>query len=118
MLPVSIEDLIALVPTHIDSTVAESLNAVIQIIVTGEGGGNWVITIVENHCQVQAGRKELADVTISADARDALEIFQGAKNPVQAYMLGQIDFSGNSELAMKLFKVFSAYRSAGKLKLA
>jgi len=114
----SIEDLIALVPSSIDPLISEKVNAVIQIHATGQDGGNWVITIQDNHCKVHSGLYETPDIIITSEAKDAIAIFSGEKNVVTEYMQGKIHFTGSMGLAMKLFKIFSLYRSSENLNLA
>jgi len=118
MQTVTIDNLIALVPPSIDNLISEKVNAVVQIHATGENGGNWVITIEDNHCQVHTGLHDTPDIIITSEAKDVLAIFSGEKNVVKEYMQGKIHFTGSMGLAMKLFKIFSLYRSSENLNLS
>ncbi|KPL84531.1 hypothetical protein SE15_05465 [Thermanaerothrix daxensis] len=86
---------------------AHGVQAVIQLHVTGDEPGNWVIRIRDDQCEVTEGEVEYADLTFTADARDLLEMLQGKLNPLSAYMMGRLDFRGNSTLAMKLPTLFA-----------
>ncbi|MHB8134186.1 MAG: SCP2 sterol-binding domain-containing protein [Anaerolineaceae bacterium] len=114
----TIDDLIALIPSSIDPLTNEKINGVIQIAATGQFGGEWVITINNNQCQVCEGLHESPDIIITAEAKDAIAIFSGEKNVVTEYMQGKIHFTGSMGLAMKLFKIFSLYRSTEKINKA
>jgi len=114
----TINELIDLIPSSIDPLINEKINAVIQIDATGQFGGKWVITINDNQCQVHEGELETPDIIITADTQDAIAIFSGEKNVVTEYMQGKIHFTGSMVLAMKLFKIFSIYRSKDNLNLA
>lgn len=86
---------------------ARDVQAVIQLHVTGEEPGDWVIRIRNGQCAVEEGVVENADLTFAAEARDLLDMLQGKLNPLSAYMMGRLDFKGNSALAMKLPTLFA-----------
>ncbi|RMG19079.1 MAG: sterol-binding protein [Deltaproteobacteria bacterium] len=79
---------------------AEKIGAVYQFNLTGEGGGEWVVDLVQN--QVRAGEDAEAKCTVTVDAADFLKIVSGALNAQMAFMSGKLKIGGDLSLAMKL----------------
>ncbi|WP_322807089.1 SCP2 sterol-binding domain-containing protein [Thermanaerothrix sp.] len=86
---------------------AQGIRAVIQLHVTGDEPGDWIIRIQDGQCEVSEGQSAGADLVFTVEARDFLEMLQGRLNPLSAYMMGRLDFRGNSTLAMKLPSLFA-----------
>jgi putative sterol carrier protein len=87
---------------------AGNIQAVIQVHVTGEEAGDWVIIIRDLKCSVSEGVVEKANLTFKADSQDLLAMLDGRLNPISAYMQGRIGFSGDMALAMRLPELFAA----------
>ena len=85
---------------------APGVEAVIQYILTGDQGGDWIITIHEGKCTVQEGKAPSPNVTITADGVDFANVLTGKMNAMQAFMQGKIKLSGDLNLAMKLMQMF------------
>jgi putative sterol carrier protein len=91
----------ALIPS-----MAEGLDVVIQYNLTGEEGGDWIITIKDDKCTVAEGLAEAPVVTLTADAYDFRDVLLGKANGMQYFMQGKIKLSGDLNLAMKLTSLF------------
>jgi len=85
---------------------AAGVNAVIQYHLTGEGGGDWVITIKDDTCKVVPGTVEKPTVTLTADANDFHDVLLGKANGMQYFMEGRLKLAGDLNLAMKLTSFF------------
>ena len=85
---------------------AEGLDKVIQFRITGEGGGDWIAAIRGGELSVSEGTAESPNLTISATAKDYIDISTGALNEQLAFMTGRITARGDTLLAMKLPKIF------------
>jgi putative sterol carrier protein len=81
-------------------------DAVFQFDVTGEGGGNWNITIKDGACQVQEGTHEAPTVTLSMSAETWLGIVNKELNGMQAFMSGQLQANGDIMLASRIEQLF------------
>ena len=102
----SVRDLFENMPRSFDATAAAGVDAVILFDITGEGGGKWYATIRESAVSIAEGSDVSPDLTISASAKDYVDIVTGALNEQLAFMTGRITARGNTRLAMKLPKIF------------
>ena len=85
---------------------AEGVNAVIQYKLTGEEGGNYIITIKDGKCMVSEGLAENPNTTLTADGRDFADVLLGKANGMQYFMMGKLKLAGDLNLAMKLTSFF------------
>jgi putative sterol carrier protein len=85
---------------------AGNLMATIQFDLSGEGGGEWYVTIANRKAAVQQGVTANPTVTFSASAKDYLAIVNGDLNPVNAFMQGKVRVKGDMGLVMKLQSLF------------
>ncbi len=81
---------------------AQDDHAVIQYRLLGEGGGDWYITVDKGTCTTTEGVSEAADMTISGQAQDFVDLAMGKLDAITAVLGGRIQFSGNMALALKL----------------
>ena len=86
--------------------VAEGVEAIIQYRLTGDEGGDYIITIKDDKCKVGEGIADEPDVTLTADAHDFADVLLGRANGMQYFMLGKLKLSGDLNLAMKLTSYF------------
>jgi putative sterol carrier protein len=85
---------------------AEGVNAVIQYKLTGEGGGDFIITIKDGKCTVAEGIVENPNVTLTSDAKDFGDVLMGVANGMAYFMQGKLKLAGDLNLAMKLTSFF------------
>ncbi len=85
---------------------AGNLNATIQLILTGEGSGNWAIRIANGNIAVEEGLAPSPDLTLGMAASDYLAITRGELNPIMAFSAKKITLQGNVTLAMKFPDLF------------
>jgi putative sterol carrier protein len=85
---------------------AGNMRGVIQLELTGEGGGNWIIRVNDGHIVVDEGQAPSADLTLGMAASDYVAITRGELNPVNAFIAKKIDVQGNITMAMKFPEMF------------
>jgi putative sterol carrier protein len=87
-------------------TASKGLNAVFQFELSGDGGGNYNITVNEGTMEVKEGVAPTPSVTIKMSADDYVKMVNGELNGTMAYMKGQMKVTGNLMLAQKMQAVF------------
>ncbi|NDJ53960.1 MAG: SCP2 sterol-binding domain-containing protein [Chloroflexi bacterium] len=85
----------------------EGVDAVIQFVIEGEGGGKWKVTVQDGEMALEEGEVEEPDMTFGADYDDMKAILKGELNGVSAYMQGKVSIEGDLTLAMKLQSLLS-----------
>lgn len=85
---------------------AVGVNAVIQYHLTGDEGGDWIVTIKDGACKVAPGTAEKPTMTLTADAHDFKDTLLGKANGMQYFMQGKLKLAGDLNLAMKLTTFF------------
>ncbi len=85
---------------------AGDLKANIQLDLTGEGAGQWVIKIDNGHMAVEPGAVEFPKLTLTMAASDFTAISMGDANAMNLFMAGKIKVQGDLTLAMKFQELF------------
>lgn len=85
---------------------AEGLKATCQFELTGEEGGNWVLEIANQQCQVKEGVVAAPDATISLAAADYVAMVKGELDVMRSFMKGRLKVKGNMGLVMKVLDLF------------
>ncbi|MCI0519903.1 MAG: SCP2 sterol-binding domain-containing protein [Chloroflexi bacterium] len=106
MTDITVEQLVRNHERAFKPEVAEGVEAVIQYHLTGEEGGDWIITIHEGKCSVAEGQAENPKMTMTAEAKDFKDVLMGKANGMQYFMQGRLKLAGDLNLAMKLTTFF------------
>ncbi len=102
----TIEKLMGLMPKAFLPEKAAGVEAVIQYNLSGDQGGDWIITIGDDKCTVEKGVAESPKLTLAADAGDYIDIITGKLNAMSAFAGGKLKLKGDLNLAMKLMDFF------------
>lgn len=79
----------------------------IQLDLTGDGGGAWLLDIANRQCTVTEEKASQVDVTVTMNADDFSALYSNKLNPVQAFMTGRIKVAGNVGMVMQLMNWFA-----------
>jgi putative sterol carrier protein len=85
---------------------AAGLEAVVQYRLTGDEGGDYIITIANDQCQVAEGIAENPVMTMTADGAYFRDVLLGKQDGMKGFMEGKLQLAGDLNLAMKLTSFF------------
>ncbi len=85
---------------------AAGVEAVIQYHLTGEEGGDYVVTIEDDECSVEKGTTQDPTMTLTADGAYFRDVLLGKKDGMKGFMEGKLQLAGDLNLAMKLTSFF------------
>lgn len=106
MSEITIHELMNRMPKAFMPEKAEGVDAVIQYHLSGEEGGDWVVTIQDQVCTVEQGTTENPTMTLEADAQDYKDVILGKTDPMAAFMQQKLKLKGNLNMALGLTKYF------------
>ena len=93
-------------------SIVNEIKGTYLFILTGESGGHWLLNLKTGSGSVeQVSGDTPADVIMTMDAKNMVDMFQGKLNATTAFMTGKLRISGNMGLAMKLDKLMGKIRS-------
>ncbi|MCD4751733.1 MAG: SCP2 sterol-binding domain-containing protein [Anaerolineaceae bacterium] len=105
--PKTIRQAIEGMTLSLNSDEVKDLNATIQFYVSGEGGGDFFLTIADGKCEFSVGVSTDPTLTINTPAGVWLKIARKEMRGAMALMTGQYKASGKMGLLMKMDKIFS-----------
>jgi len=82
------------------------IDAIVQYHLTGDEGGDFIITIGNDQCSVSEGVAENPVVIMTAEAGYFRKILLGKEDGMKGYLEGKLQLEGNLKLAMKLTGYF------------
>ena len=83
------------------------MNAVIQLKLSGQGGGNWYMTIRDGTCTVTEGLSSAPQATMSMAAGDYLRVAEGKLSGMVAILTGRVKVTGDLMLLKKMESWFA-----------
>jgi len=82
--------------------VGSSINAVVQFVINGEGGGSWAIDLTKQPGEIIEGVNEGAACTLTMDAENFVAMMNKEANPMTLFMSGKLKVGGDMSISMKL----------------
>ena len=103
----SVKEIFDRIPEVFNEAAAQGMDAVFQFGITGEGGGNWNLTVRNGTFQIQEGNHENPSVTLTMSSDTWLSIVNRESNAMKAFMMGRLKAGGDLVLAQRLPSLFS-----------
>ena len=104
---VSVKPVFASMPVALNKEAAKDAHVVYQFNLSGDGGGQFVVSIQNGSCTVDEGITESPDVTVSASAADYMNIVSGAYPFGLAFINGRLKVDGDLRLLIRMGKYFA-----------
>lgn len=90
----------------LDESKLAGINATFQFVATGDGGGEWNVTVADGKAAIAQGRAENPSIVLTASVPDWLALMNGDMNGQTAFLTGKLKIEGDMTLAMKLESFF------------
>ncbi len=103
----SVQEVFDAMPARFLPDQAGDMRATIQFDLSGEGGGQWYVTIADRVLNVYTGQAPAPSLTMTTSAGDYLSIINGELNPMAAFMQGKVRVKGDIPLLLKMQSLFS-----------
>ncbi len=85
---------------------AAGLDADVQVNLTGEGGGNWIIKFSGGKVTGTEGKAVSPRLTVTSNLADISAITEGKLDGMAAFMQGKVKLDGDVGLAMRMVSLF------------
>ncbi|MGH7820527.1 MAG: SCP2 sterol-binding domain-containing protein, partial [Candidatus Binatia bacterium] len=105
----NIDSMMRMMPYYFRPEEARGLDFTCQFDLTGPGGGQWVLRVADERCNVRPGVAEAADLTIRCDGALFLAVHRGETSPVKELLLGRIRLEGRKQLFLVFPRIFPMY---------
>ncbi|MBO6576762.1 MAG: SCP2 sterol-binding domain-containing protein [Rhodothermales bacterium] len=102
----SIPELLAAYERNFVPERAAGVNGTVQLDLSGDGGGQWVLEFKDQTFSTREGSTEDPTVRVMADARDWIDMSVGNANPMAMMMTGKLKMKGSIALATKFNSLF------------
>jgi putative sterol carrier protein len=109
--PKTAKELILKMPAYFNKDAAGDLAADIQFRLSGDGGGNFFLSIANRECTAKEGDSVSPELTIISSADIWMKMSRGEINRVKAFMDGLLKIEGDVELLMRMGELFSLARN-------
>jgi|GEM_PF-139086 len=104
----TLADYVAAMPSGLRADRVGGLQATYQFQLSGNGGGNWIVSVANRTATVFTGSGR-ANVTISMSGPDFIKLAEGNLNTTQAYRQGKVQISGDVNLASRIADIFGPW---------
>ncbi len=101
----TLQDFIDKLPERFRPEVVEGMSTCFQFDLSGDGGGQYTIELIDGQLQIHEGLVGEPKCVIRADAADFLAVLRGEHSPIMAVLTGKIKISNQAEL-LKYAKIF------------
>ncbi len=106
----TLADYVQAMPFGLKADQVSGMNVAYQFQLSGTEGGTWTVRVANGSASVATGGGA-ANVVIGISGADFIRLAQGHLNTVQAYQQGQLQVSGDLNLAAGLTTVFAPWAS-------
>jgi len=91
-----------ILPAKFDPNKAAGIDAIVQLNITGDNGGDWYLIIKDKKLEVKTGIHQSPVISVKMKDTDYIDMINGKMTGDKAYMTGKLRFKGNISIGMKL----------------
>lgn len=91
-----------ILPKRFNPDKASGIDVVVQVSITGNNGGEWIVTIKDQKLSVDEGQHPSPNLVLKMAEKDYLDLVNGKISAEKAFFSGKIQFKGSLPLALKL----------------
>ena len=102
----SIHEIMQKLPSQLRTERAAGVDLIVSFALSGDGGGNYTVTIKNGVCSVDSGLEEQAHCLVEADALTYADVATGKMPPEAAFMTGKVKVSDMPQM-IKFTGLFS-----------
>ena len=102
----TVDALLNAYPERFNPEKAEGVDGVVQLNLTGEGGGPYYAAVEDQTLTIEEGTHDAPDTALTTSADDGVAINNGEANPMQIMMQGDLSVDGSIPLATKFQGLF------------
>ncbi|MFC2015520.1 SCP2 sterol-binding domain-containing protein [Chloroflexota bacterium] len=99
---ITAQEYVETMPDHFRPERARGVKAVIQFKLSGEGGGDWYLTVKDGTSTVTEGVSDAAQATIMMSASDYIALATGKLGGMKAFLSGKVKTSGDFSLLKRM----------------
>ena len=110
-MPMTVAETMQMMPNIFVPEKADGVNAKVQFDFTGDGGGQYVLHIHDNQCEVNPGTVTDARTTVTVAASDYVDMLEGRLDTMKAFMVGKLMVKGDIAFMMKFQQMFDPKRN-------
>lgn len=103
----SVKPIFAGMPAGLNTEAAKDADVVYQFNLSGEGGGQFAVTIKHGVCTVEEGIAAAPNATVSATVGDYLNVVSGAYPFGLAFINGRLTVEGDLRLVLRMGAYFA-----------
>jgi epoxyqueuosine reductase QueG/putative sterol carrier protein len=112
----NIDTMMRMMPYYFRPEEAGDLDFTCQLVLSGPGGGSWVLRVADRRCNVRPGSVDDPDLTVRCDGRVFLGIHRGEINAVWQLLTGGIRLEGRRRLFLAFPRIFPVYPAEGRVR--
>ncbi len=102
----TVQELFDLIPKYFRPEEAGNTQVTAQFDIHGDGGGQWFVQVAEGNLTVAEGAVLEHQFHVTASAQDCLNMANGHLNPLETYLSGRVQITGNLLMGYKLQSLF------------
>jgi len=98
----TIAELFAQMPNHVNKSAIEGVNKTVQFNITGDEEAEYYIVVDDGEVEIDEGQADEPDATINTPSDVWLKVSSGELNGAAAFMSGQFQAEGDFMLLMSM----------------